>query len=98
MQDYQYPIDLDWTPEEMNTVVQLWVAVEMAYEKGIRKDEFLTRYLHFKEVVPSKGEEKRYGNAFEKESGYSLYQVVKMARETERDMVKMSPTQHGKRK
>ncbi|MGP6138790.1 MULTISPECIES: UPF0223 family protein [unclassified Jeotgalibaca] len=77
MKNYSYPLDLDWTHAEMVKVVSLWNAVESAYEGGISREEFIKKYRAFKEVVPSKGEEKQLGNAFEKISGYSLYQVVK---------------------
>lgn len=89
MSNYQYPIELNWTHEDMHHVISLWNAVEAAYETGIKKDDFLKKYRAFKEVIPSKGEEKHYARLFEKESGYSLYQVVKMAKENERPMIKI---------
>lgn len=35
MKDYQYPLDLDWTTDEMVIVTNLWSAVEQANETGI---------------------------------------------------------------
>lgn len=90
MADYQYPIDLDWTYQEMDQVIKLWNAVEEAYENKIEREVFLNRYRAFKEVIPSKGEEKRYANQFEKDSGYSLYQVVKKAQDKTLKTIKMN--------
>lgn len=89
MQNYQYPIELYWTYDEMNQVVKLWHSVELAYETGINRAEFLNHYRAFKEVVPSKGEEKSYAREFEKASGYSLYQVVKEARASDKQKIKL---------
>ncbi|GLF90371.1 UPF0223 protein YktA [Bacillus safensis] len=81
--EYQYPMDVDWTTEEKIAVISFFQAVEKAYEKGIAKQELLNSYKGFKEVVPSKAEEKTHCAAFEKESGYSPYHAVKTAREAE---------------
>lgn len=87
--NYEYPIDLDWSKEEIVQVVELWRLVELAHEKGVDREEFLQRYKLFKQVIPSKGEEKRWGNRFEEESGYSLYRVVKEARNSEGKRVRL---------
>lgn len=88
MKNYSYPLELEWTHQEMDIVVALWNAVESAYEVGINRDEFMKKYRAFKEVVPSKGEEKRLGNNFEKISGYSLYRVVQASKLANK-MIKM---------
>ena len=43
MANYSYPIDLEWSHEEMNKVIKLWNAVEEAYEKGIQPIKNLKR-------------------------------------------------------
>ena len=73
---YAYPISLDWTAEEVTMVVHFFVSVEEAYEKGVKRRQLLADYQNFKEVVPSKSEEKRMFREFEKRSGYSAYRVV----------------------
>lgn len=80
MANYSYPLDLDWTHQEMSTVIALWNAVEDAYECGIETEEFIKRYKDFKTIVKSIGEEKRLGKEFESVSGYSLYRVVQMSK------------------
>lgn len=92
MQNYDYPFDPAWTHEEIAVVLSLWNAVEAAYENGIPKEEFLKAYRSFKEIVPSKGEEKRYGEQFEKKSGYSLYQAVKTVKASEKSTVRITKT------
>ncbi|EIY7150338.1 TPA: UPF0223 family protein [Enterococcus faecalis] len=80
MKDYQYPLDLDWTTEEMVIVTNMWTAVEQANETGLSVDKFLTTYQQFKTVVKSIGEEKRLGREFENASGYSLYRTLQQAK------------------
>lgn len=88
MANYSYPIDLEWSHEEMNTVITLWNAVEAAYEKGIATEQFQEAYRNFKQIVKSIGEEKRLGREFEEVSGYSLYRVVQ-ASKTNQKKIKM---------
>lgn len=66
MQEYQYPLDLDWTTDEMVIVMKMWEDLERANEKGINNEAFLKTYQQFKTVVKSIGEEKRLGREFEK--------------------------------
>ena len=80
MKDYQYPLDLDWTTEEMVIVTNMWTAVEQANETGLPVDKFLTTYQQFKTVVKSIGAEKRLGREFENASGYSLYRTLQQAK------------------
>ncbi|MDN6640168.1 MAG: UPF0223 family protein [Tetragenococcus sp.] len=80
MQNYQYPIDMEWTNEEIILVVTLWQALEDSYEKGIPAEKFLQAYQGFKSVVKSLGEERQLGREFENLSGYSLYKTVQQAK------------------
>jgi uncharacterized protein YktA (UPF0223 family) len=78
MQDnYSYPLDETWSQEDIVTVIDLYNAVEKAYESGVKRDEFLQKYRSFQQVVPMKMEQKRLDKEFERESGYSIYQVFK---------------------
>ncbi len=87
---YRYPMDYDWTKEEMTNVINLWRAVELAYEIGVKKDQFLTSYHQFKEVIPSIGEEKKWSREFESISGYSLYAVRQEAKKMEKKVIFMN--------
>ncbi|MDA9462281.1 UPF0223 family protein [Enterococcus mundtii] len=90
MNEYQYPLDLDWTTEEMVIVMNMWEALEKANEQGINNQEFLKTYQQFKTVIKSIGEEKRLGREFEKASGYSLYRTVQEAKKNTNKMLKMN--------
>lgn len=90
MNEYQYPLDLDWTTEEMVIVMNMWEALEKANEKGINNQEFLSTYQQFKTVIKSIGEEKRLGREFEKASGYSLYRTIQEAKKNTNKMLKMN--------
>lgn len=75
--NYSYPLNEDWTQKEIVTVIDLYNAVEKAYESGVVRDDFLQKYRSFQQVVPMKMEQKRLDKEFEFQSGYSIYQVFK---------------------
>ena len=80
--EYNYPLDYHWSTEEIIDVIALYNAVEKAYEVGISKEEFMNSYRKFKLIVDSKSEEKSLDKQFYEISHYSIYQVVKAAKET----------------
>lgn len=92
--NYSYPIDPDWTVEEINEVIGMFRVVEDAYEVGVNRQVVIDQYKKFKRVANSKAYEKRLGKQFEDVSGYSLYQVVQMARERSTGEIQVS--QDGK--
>ena len=81
--EYSYPLSTDWSTQEMVDVVRFFEAVEMAYEKGIKREVMMARYKRFKEIVPSQAEEKTICREFEEASTYIPYRVVKLAKELE---------------
>ena len=83
MMDYNYPLDYTWSTEEIIDVMSLYNAVEKAYEVGISKEEFMNSYHKFKLIVDSKSEEKSLDKQFYEISHYSIYQVVKAAKEND---------------
>lgn len=83
--EYQYPIDYSWSTEEIVDVIHFFEAVELAYEKGIKREKLMAEYRRFKEIVPSKAEEKKLCSEFEETSGYSAYRAVKKAKESADD-------------
>ncbi|MBX0313629.1 UPF0223 family protein [Planococcus glaciei] len=88
--DYSYPFSIDWTTEEIIDVVTFFEGIEMAYEKGIKRDNIMARYRRFKEIVPSIAEEKTYFREFEEESGYASFPVIKeMKAKNDSDVIKI---------
>lgn len=81
--EYSYPFSTDWTTEEVIDVIKFFEAIENTYEKGINKEELMTAYRRFKEIVPSKAEEKKLCNEFEEVSGYSPYHAVQKMKAAE---------------
>ncbi|TFB14035.1 UPF0223 family protein [Filobacillus milosensis] len=77
--EYHYPIDPDWSTEEVIHVIEFFRTVENAYENQIKASDVLTQYKNFKQVVPSKAEEKTMFKQFEKHSTYVPYKVVQQA-------------------
>ncbi|MBR3120002.1 UPF0223 family protein [Oceanobacillus profundus] len=86
---YEYPIDETWSTEEIIDVVNFYSLVEKAYEKKVSREEILLLYRRFKQIVPSKSEEKKLFTAFADSSGYSCYHTVKKARDSADDFIKM---------
>ena len=89
MENYQYPLDLNWSTEEMILVVNFWADLEKVYEQGMDRKAFLNSYQSFKSVVKSIGEERKLGREFEELSGYSLYHAVKQAKASQAKKIKM---------
>ncbi|MBM7598732.1 uncharacterized protein YktA (UPF0223 family) [Virgibacillus halotolerans] len=86
---YHYPIDETWTKEEVVDVVNFFSLVEKGYEKSVNRDELILLYKRFKQIVPSKSEEKKLFSAFESASGYSSYHLIKKARASNENKIKM---------
>jgi uncharacterized protein YktA (UPF0223 family) len=86
--DYQYPIDYHWSTDETVDVIRFFQSVEKAYEKGIEKELLMGSYRRFKEIVPSKSEERNLCNEFEETSGYSAYKIIKTAKQSEDLVIK----------
>ncbi|MGX7013865.1 UPF0223 family protein [Vagococcus silagei] len=79
-ENYSYPLNPEWTTEEIIKVMQLWEVLEKVYENKVTAEEFNDAYRSFKEVVRSIGEERQLGNEYEELTGYSLYRVAKLSR------------------
>lgn len=78
--EYHYPIDLDWSNEEMMDVIGFFNQIEAYYESQVKSNHVIDHYKRFKNVVPSKAEEKQIFKTFEKASGYNSYKVVQLAK------------------
>ncbi|MBY7143770.1 UPF0223 family protein [Virgibacillus sp. NKC19-3] len=87
--NYHYPIDESWGKKEIVAVVQFFSLIEQAYEQQVKRDELLAGYNKFKQVVPSKSEEKTLFKEFETASGYTSYRVVKKAKESKANSISM---------
>ncbi|MDN5954562.1 MAG: UPF0223 family protein [Loigolactobacillus coryniformis] len=88
-QNYQYPMDADWSKTELVTVITFYQAVEQAYEQGCLVAKFLTAYQAFKVVVPGKADEKRLDCEFKQASGYSIYRAVQAAKKATKKQFRM---------
>lgn len=81
--EYQYPIETDWTTDEVIDVIQYFQKIEEAYSKGVDRDLFLDAYRRFKEIVPGKAQERKICDEFEEVSGFSSYRTVNAVKATE---------------
>ncbi|CAM4081493.1 hypothetical protein AT575_03815 [Streptococcus penaeicida] len=82
--NYSYPLDINWSTDDITSVLSFLNQVEKAYESKVEASQVLQTYKAFKEVVPSMSQEKQIDKSFQKSSGYSSYQVVKKAKEIEK--------------
>lgn len=79
--DYDYPLDYTWSTDDILDVMELYNAVEQAYEGGIAKEDFMQAYRKFKNVVQTKSEEKQIDQQFQNVSGYSIYKVFQTSQD-----------------
>lgn len=79
--EYQYPIDVDWSQDEMLAVINFFNKVEDYYERKVEGSALKNAYSDFKKVVPGKADEKNIFAEFEKSSGYNSYKVVKLVKD-----------------
>ncbi|HZG70878.1 MAG TPA: UPF0223 family protein [Chondromyces sp.] len=85
--EYSYPFSSDWTTEEVVDVIQFFETIEKVYERGVKRNELMSKYRRFKEIVPSIAEEKKLSKEFEEVSGYSTYHAIKKMKEAAEDDV-----------
>lgn len=79
--EYQYPLAYDWSTDEIVDAIRFYEAVEQAYERGIKREALMNAYRRFKEIVPSKAEEKKLCGEFEEMSTYSCYRAIQRAKD-----------------
>lgn len=91
LKNYAYPLNEDWSSQEIATVVAFLAKVEAAYETQARVKDFKAAYRDFKQIVTSIAEEKQLDKQFGKVSGYSIYQCVKKMKELADDAVLKMP-------
>ncbi|MEO1770725.1 UPF0223 family protein [Candidatus Enterococcus ferrettii] len=89
MDNYSYPIDPEWSREEMIAVIDFLNLVEQANEGGVDTQAFLVGYQKFKQVIRSIGEEKKIGREFESVSSYSVYRTVQAAKKESKKRLKL---------
>ncbi len=87
--NFKYPMLDGWSTQDIITMSNLYTAVANAYEGGVNRDELLLAYDQFKQVVPSKAEEKQLDRAFGSESSYSIYRTITTARNAQTKRVIM---------
>ncbi|WP_413476189.1 UPF0223 family protein [Latilactobacillus fuchuensis] len=88
--NYSYPLEPDWTPDEVVQVMHLYNSVEQAYEFGVKVADLKVAYRAFKTVVPSKMQEKQLDKALTEACGYSIYRCMQAAQKTDRTQLKMT--------
>ena len=74
---YSYPLDLDWSTEEMIIVVEFFQLIEEGYENGVKASALSDAYKNFKEIVQSKAEEKTLFREFKSVSNLEPFSLIK---------------------
>ncbi|MFC5712335.1 UPF0223 family protein [Thalassorhabdus alkalitolerans] len=77
------PVSMDWSKEEVADVVNFFHIIEKAHFNAVYREDILALYNRFKEIVPSKSEEKQLFRQFDQEAGVSCWKAVQTARKTE---------------
>ncbi|TCI23323.1 UPF0223 family protein [Exiguobacterium sp. SL-10] len=84
-----YPINPDWTTDELIEVVEFYNQVALANEGGVDRESFLDAYRSFKQIVTSKSEEKQLSAVHDEQTGYSTYRTVQAALKSNSKIIKL---------
>ena len=71
-ENYTLPIDSNWTIDDIVTVSAFVDKVLQVYENGVLKVTLLAQYDKFRQVIPSKSEQKQFDRNFEQQTGFSI--------------------------
>lgn len=88
-ENYTLPIDSNWTIDDIVTVSAFVDKVLQVYENGVLKVTLLAHYDKFRQVIPSKSEQKQFDRNFEQQTGFSIYRTIKLAQATTKDRIKV---------
>lgn len=78
--DFTYPIDYDlYTTDEIMELADFLHLIEKYHDKSYKVDQetLIRHYKDFQSIINNKGEEKRIGDIFEKNTGISIYKTMK---------------------
>lgn len=89
MMALNYPLNSDWSTEEIVKVIDFFNLVEQAYETGVERQRLLEAYREFKQIVTSKSEEKQWDQFYMEETGCSSYRAMQQAKRQEEPIVRM---------
>lgn len=89
MMALNYPLNPDWSTEEIVKVIDFFNLVEQAYESGVERQRLLEAYREFKQIVTSKSEEKQWDQFYMEETGCSSYRTMQQAKRQEDPIVRM---------
>lgn len=89
LDNYPIPLDLSWSTTEMVAVTQLVDAVFAAHETGIDREALLAKARAYRQILPTKSEQKQFERQIEQETGISIYQTIKAAEQTTKKQVKI---------
>ncbi|MCM3279238.1 UPF0223 family protein [Exiguobacterium sp. MER 193] len=84
-----YPINPDWTTDELIEVVEFYNVVAQANEGGVEREVLLDSYRAFKQIVTSKSEEKQLNAVHDEQTGYSTYCTLQAAMKSSSKMIKL---------
>ncbi|MBE4726304.1 UPF0223 family protein [Leuconostoc citreum] len=88
-ENYTLPIDSNWTIDDIVTVSAFVDKMLQVYENGVLKVTLLAQYDKFRQVIPSKSEQKQFDRNFEQQTGFSIYRTIKLAQATTKDRIKV---------
>ncbi|RSL31095.1 hypothetical protein D7Z54_22530 [Salibacterium salarium] len=83
------PISMDWSTEEIVDAVNFFQMIEKSYQQAVVSENILTLYNRFKEIVPSKSEEKQYFKTFDEQAGVSCWKTIQKAKAAPGEKIKM---------
>ncbi|MFD1465857.1 UPF0223 family protein [Lapidilactobacillus mulanensis] len=88
-ENYAYPIDPDWSKEQLLAAMKIFSDVEAAYENQLNVQAFLSDWREYQRAIPMKMDQKKIDREFEQTTSYSIYQVMKAARNSTRNTIRL---------
>lgn len=80
-ENFSYPIDEQWTNNELTDVINFFATIEKAYQTGVKRQNLVESYQKFQVVVPNKSEEKRIFREFFNNSGMQPFLAVRQLKD-----------------
>lgn len=87
--NYQLPIERHWHTQDIIKVSKLVDDVLSVYETSMLRSDLLTAYRDFCDVIPSKGEQRKFDRDFEQQTGYSIYRTIQTAKASSKDRIRL---------
>lgn len=75
--NYAYPLQPDWSTEEIIAATEFYALVEDCYDRGVDRAKFLAAYRRFRQICGAKMIEKQLDREFAAASDLSIFTTAR---------------------